>query len=746
MLATVFAAGRRSLYEHEVYALLAACGFARLPRHLFLSAGATASPDQLAELPGSRVVVKLVSESAHKTELGGVKIVERSQAAIETASREILAAAARAGVTPTGVLCCEYIEHSAAFGAELFVGLRATREFGPVVAAGLGGIHTEYLAAAMQPGKAAVMVAAELSNGRELFDLFRQTAAYQALSGSLRGTKCEIDDDTFVTCFDAFIELGRRFAGDKANGPCRIAELEVNPFAAADRALVPLDGVCRLMDATEPRMPRPIALVDQLLHPKSIAVIGVSARHQNMGRIILRNILAAGFDPKCVTVIKPDAAQVDGIACAASLSDLSHEVDLLVVAVDAAQAPQVAADAIDSRKVQSVILIPGGMGETAGGKSHEDALRRRIAQARRKCPDAGPVFLGGNCLGIISRPGHYDTMFIPEDKLPKERSANARRVAIVSQSGAFAITRQSSAGWLNPAYVISLGNQVDLTVSDVCHYLVDTDRVDVLGIYVEGFQDGDGLELCRVIQQAVRGRKRVVAYKAGRTPAGRAAAAGHTASIAGDYAVCEAALGHAGALVVQSFTEFQQQLQLATLLYGRVIRGGRLAMISNAGYEVVGMADALAAAGSVQLAELPAQTLSAIANVLQKFKLDNLVNVRNPLDLTPMATDAAFESSVRVMLECPEVDAVIVAFVPLTPAMKTTASELSDPASLAHRLPALSGETDQQVVVVIDSGPIFDPLAETLRDRGLPVFRSADDAVQALGRYIEHSCRMAASG
>ena len=379
------------------------------------------------------------------------------------------------------------------------------------------------------------------------------------------------------------------------------------------------------------------------------------------------------------------------------------------------------------------------MGETAEGKEPETRLRNRITKVRRDRPDGGPIFVGGNCLGVQSRPGKYDTMFIPQDKLPKRWDTPGKPTAVVSQSGAYVITRMSNLETLDPAYAISIGNQVDVTISDMVKYLDNNTDIEVFGIYVEGFRDLDGLEMARAVQRAAARGKDVIFYKAGRTEAGRAATAGHTASIAGDYNVCEAALSTSGALVADTFKEFEYLVQLASQLHGRVFTGRRLGGISNAGYEVVGMADATVGRNyKVGFGKLRDEDRADLLTILQRYKLDSLVNLANPLDLTPMAPDAAHEEAVRLMLECPEIDAVIAAFVPLTPTMKTTPEEIADQTSLAHRLPQLFKETSKPLVAAIDSGPLYDPLAHAIREGGVPVFRSADSAVRSLGRYICH--------
>src|SRR5512146_2324377 len=91
-LATARRAGRSALLEPEGLEVLDAIGIA-VPDWLFapidcLRAGGGVEPRDLALLHGERLVVKVVAEAiAHKTELGGVRVVERDHTAVLTEMR-----------------------------------------------------------------------------------------------------------------------------------------------------------------------------------------------------------------------------------------------------------------------------------------------------------------------------------------------------------------------------------------------------------------------------------------------------------------------------------------------------------------------------------------------------------------------------------------------------------------------------------------------------------------------------------
>jgi acyl-CoA synthetase (NDP forming) len=230
-----------------------------------------------------------------------------------------------------------------------------------------------------------------------------------------------------------------------------------------------------------------------------------------------------------------------------------------------------------------------------------------------------------------------------------------------------------------------------------------------------------------------------VFYKAGRTEPGRSAAAGHTASVAGDYDICQAAAEQAGALVADTFKEFEQMLELCTALHDKPVQGVRVGAVSNAGFETVGMADAIQGQRyEVKMASLSKETTLHLGEVLQQHGLAGLVNARNPLDITPMASEDVYEGAIRALLESRDVDAVVVGIVPLTPALRTGPDEVHDDRSLARRLPRLFAQAAKPMIAVVDSGPRYEPLIRALRAEGVPVFPSADQAIRSLGRYLCH--------
>lgn len=764
--------GRDYLFEHETYALLSHSGAETPPRTRLLAKGSRPSDEALRAIPGEKVVLKVVSPTiVHKTEVGGVRVVANRPDRIRSAWRRMMvevpeAYAAMARRNPdqvaedyrelhgeplvqavsrdiAGVLLVQYMPpDSEAFGNEMIVGIRHTREFGMVIIAGLGGTDTELYAERFKKGQAIVAASTAMTDSETFFAMFHRTISYKKLAGLTRGQRRIVTDEQLEECFAAFIAMANYFAPTNPEAPFVIEELEINPFAFTDYLMVPLDGMCRFAMPAPLPVARPFWKVEKLLHPGTIGIVGVSTTRINFGRIILGNILDSGFNPDAIRIVRPGLVRFEGIPCVADLASLDVKLDLLIIAVGADRVPDLVDQVLAVDAAETVMLIAGGMGETRESRERAGQMMTAIARARRSGMDA-PVFLGANCLGVISHPGRYDTLFIPDAKLPKQRGERRRRAAFVSQSGAFMITRLSKRPELDPAYMISVGNQNDLTLGDMLNYLKDAADIDVIAVYAEGFRDLDGLAFSRAVREAVIHGKDVIFYKAGRTPEGKTATSGHTASLAGDYMVSESCVVQAGGIVAQHFTQFEDLLMLAQRLHDKRINGDRLAALSGAGFEAVGMADNIRSGDvALQMARLSPATMENITTMLAEKRLAHLVEVKNPLDINPGADDEAHIRAVRYLAADPGVDAVVVGLDPLSPAMRTLAEcergqyDFKDPGSIAAAMPRLVAGLDKPVVGVVDGGRLYDPLVDRLISENMAVFRSSDRAVQALARYI----------
>jgi acyl-CoA synthetase (NDP forming) len=627
-----------------------------------------------------------------------------------------------------------------ALPGDLRISLNRTREFGMVLSAGLGGFDGELDEGNFRRDRAAVHAAAELTDADDFLTLFKRTIAWQRLDAQASRAGDAPPDAALRACFATLLAF--------ATGPWEAAaqlpkNLELNLVSAAG-AISVANARCNFAPPPPQRLARPVHKIGKLIHPKSIGIIGVSSSSMNFGRIILKNLMGSGYPKEQLCIIRPGETEIDGVRCVEGLKALNGKLDLLIVAVAASAVYELVDEIIESDAVESVMLIPGSLGETRASREPAAALAARINAAHGK-PGGGPIFLGANCLGVVSHPGNYDSWFIPLERLPKPQKKAERNSVMLSQSGAFMITRISQNPWLDPRYMLALGNQTDLTHGDMLSYFADQPEIDSIGVYIEGFKDGDGLDFARAVRKAVTRGKDVVVYKSGRTAPGMGGVMGHTASIAGSPILFESVVRHAGAMVAEDFNSFDDLYYIAGALHDKVIGGKRLGAISGAGFEAVGMADSIESDSfAMEMGALEADTVRQTEDILKAKKLDALVEVRNPIDINPGADDEAHLQIVEAFLRDPNIDAVVVGLDPTAPSVRALESsklrpgfDINDPKSTVHLMPPLVNRNDKPIIGIVDGGSLYDAMCARLMDQGVCIFRNCARGTKALVRYVE---------
>lgn len=734
-------AGRSALLEHEVYAVLSAAGL-DVPRHAFWEGEpGERVPETVAELlSGARdgVVLKIVSpEVLHKTDVGGVATAPADGAAVAAAARTVWDAVGRRmpEARRSGVLVVEKVRTKGGSPAsETLLSLKQDPAFGPVLVLGLGGVLTEWFGAAtdgastvvLQPGRVREGLERAVSEMPALGLLFRPSRLHETAPLDLGTTSERLGRLGEVAA--AFGELAQAGEGD----PLTLEELEVNPLLlAADGRWIAVDGKGRIGRSTATLPRRPLRKVRNLLEPRSAAVLGASATAMNPGRIILRNLKSSeGIRYGHLWAVHPKEEEIDGIPCVRTVADLPEKVDLAVVSIPAEGARDSIRAIAETGKAESIILIPGGFAET-GKKGLEEEIVS-IVRASRARPDEGPVLVGGNCLGIVSK-HRYNTFFLPQYKLPFHDAPGDSLLA-VSQSGAYLVSLTSNLdGIIFPKASVSYGNQMDLTVSDFLEAALEDDSVKVVACYVEGFKPLDGTRFVELARKLRERGKRVLAFKAGKTALGAKATQSHTASLAGDYAVARSLMEEAGVVVAETLDMLEDYTKAFTMLYDRLPRGNRVAILSNAGFECSSVLDKLY--GLVP-ARLSGETKAKLAACLP-----DIAHRDNPVDATPMATTRQFVAAAEAMAEDDGVDALLVSPIPVTPALDNLSPDIAgwthrenihSPGSLPSELLALFRRTGKPIAVSVDSGRLYDDFVQLLQRGGIPVWRKIDRASRAL--------------
>ncbi|PIS47807.1 MAG: hypothetical protein COT17_01465 [Elusimicrobia bacterium CG08_land_8_20_14_0_20_51_18] len=734
------AGGRKALTEVEVYGIFKELGL-NVPEYLY-SGLSSLNPAVFAEkivssLPSEKVALKIVShKTLHKTESGGVKIVAREKGELENTLKAFL----KSFKDLDGILACRFLEHSPfSLGEELLLGARSDDAFGPVITLGPGGTNAESLIKSLKTGIAPSVMPAELAvNGKSWDEFLGGCWIWAYCAGNVRGSKKLAENGEILKWLEAFSYLVKEFR-DGGHSPYAIEEIEVNPLCVYKGRFFALDGVLRFRKAEKKERIRPSKKgVSGILKPQTVGIVGVSEKKMNMARIILNNVLKAGFKKEKIFLIKDGVGEIDGVKCYKSAFELPEELDMYVVAVPSDQVPGIIKDASDSGKVNGIVLISGGMGEKAGSEDLAASVVKNIAAAKVKNPDF--ALSGGNSLGIVLNESRVNTLFIPEYKMeyPLGENPNMAKTAFVSQSGAFVISTLSKMPQLKPAYSVTVGNQQDITVVDYVERLIEED-LKVILVYIEGFKYMDGLNLVKAIEKAKAKGKDVIVYKAGRTETGQKAVMGHTASIAGNYLVTKLLLEKAGALVCEDFDEFCDLSFMFSYFADYKVKNGDTFFISNAGFESAGMADSL---DLLKAAPAGKKLTEELEKTLKEHRLDAIVDVKNPMDVTPMATDAAIEKIILKALEADEFSGAVVAMIPLTAAMNTLPKGENWPDDLQKsfimKTAAAMKELRKPVVFCVGSGSLYEPYCALAVESGMVVFRSADRAVKMYEKFVKY--------
>lgn len=742
MLEGMLGEGRTNPLEHEIYEVLRLAGF-RVPATLFARSERELASLDLSALPGREVVCKLISPAMpHRSEHGGVRFVKRTKASLAATYRDFSSIAERAGVELAGMMIAEAIEGRDSVPYQLLISLRQDPSFGPIVFLGLGGVGTEvYRKGLTEERGLFIRTAADLADRVGTERALGRTLFHPIIAGETRISPRPLAKlDALRDALASFASLAAAFSPTSHESPVTIEELEVNPLQITPEGdLVPLDALMRLSKEKYAYTHPPKSLITRLLEPKSALIVGASAAKMNVGRIILRNLLRGGGVPReRIYLLHPEAAEIDGCRAFRSAGELPEKVDMTVFTIPADEKSAVLLEElIAGEKTSSITLISAGFGETENGRELDRRLRTTIQTARAR-PGGGVAVNGPNSMGIVSKPGGYNTFFLPDYKLPF-RGAFGERSAIITQSGAYLVTLISNLDRvLNPKYMITYGNQIDVSATDYLITLKDDPSIDLFCLYVEGLAPYDGSRFLAAARDIIAAGKNIILYKAGRTEAGAAAVASHTASMAGNYEVLHKIFLDAGIIMPETLDEVEDAIKTFVLLGGKRVGGQHVGIFSNAGFECSVAADML---GSLELARFSGATVEELRNALPT----DIVDVHNPVDATPLTNAVNYGRCLEAILADEHVDCLMAANVAPTPFMENLPAGEGHGEDILHEnsYPNVTirifKKADKPMIACLNSGRLYDPTVQMMEDAGIPCFRKIDRAMKALDLFIRHT-------
>lgn len=707
------------IHETEVYRLLNNKGVS-VPDHAVIRNEA-----DIKSLPfndGEPLVVKgLAYDLWHKSDEGALHFIDYSEAELLKIHEKIRSNLAdRFEFIETLVCRKAAFKQSGQLPSEAFVSLQKDESCGHIIHFGIGGIHTEAWATLLNSG--IMMWPASLMTPEDALEEIKNHMIGKVWLGTLRQGEALTTEDKI----SGFLKSLWNVVEDLEDN--RINLLEMNPVVlSADGTPMALDGVGTYYEGADDIPEQPGFNAQAVLNPQTIAISGVSDKPGSFGTKILDNLIKSDIPNDKLKVIKPKVDEFKGIACYPDVAGLKDTpVDALIIALPAKITVNMLIELCHQGGGADVVyLVAGGLGDGAD----KEGLAKQVTDllnSRRQQGLWTPAIIGPNSLGIVLAPQHVSTLFISERKLPISFQEKGN-IGFISQSGAFLISRLSNNPTLPIKYGLCIGNQMDKKASDLMEALASDDDISVIGVYIEGFSEGDTVKFALEAKKVIESGKKVILYKGGRSSEGMKAAAGHTGAMAGNYQLQKSVLEKAGVIITEAFDEFATTLKWYSA-YPTYRKPEKLAVMSNAGYETVGSADRagedLTLGRQNLLMPLQEDERTILEGVIADNRLNGLVSAGNPLDLTPMAGEKAYLDATACFAES-RADTVVVCLVPLTDMLRTFQNDKV--ASFAEALKQIADTTGKAIGVVVDSGFLYDEYRKIIESTGIPVFRSIEE-------------------
>jgi acetate---CoA ligase (ADP-forming) len=445
-------------------------------------------------------------------------------------------------------------------------------------------------------------------------------------------------------------------------------------------------------------------------NPQGVALIGASRDPGKLSYGVLLNLRdpETGY-PGPIYPVNPKADSILGLQCYPDISVVPDPIDLAILVIPANLVPKTI-ESCGKRGIKAAVIISGGFRETGTeGAARENQM---VEIARRY----GIRLMGPNGIGVIDTHTPLNTTFI--------RGMPARgQIAFLSQSGALCggIIDWIVGRGIGFSRLLSVGNEADVNETDALPCLATDNNTQVIALYLEDVKDGLGFMAALRDTTAI---KPVLALKAGRTRNGQTATASHTGALAGAHAAFQAACRQTGAIEVDSIaTMFNGALALA---YQPLPKGGRIAILTNAGGPAALAADAMETHG-LSLARTSLETQSALREILLPD-----AQVAGPVDMLGGASDQEYRKAMELLLADPANDGILAILVP---------QALNNPEAVVQALSdASQAHTNYKPLLVCLMGEAsLRDAFQKAHEKRIPAYTFPEDAIASFGILYRRS-------
>jgi acetate---CoA ligase (ADP-forming) len=465
-------------------------------------------------------------------------------------------------------------------------------------------------------------------------------------------------------------------------------------------------------------LPRKDPEYSRLLSPRGVAVVGASTDLARLGSQPVKLLTEFGFAGK-VYPVNPKYSQIGGLTCYPDVLSVPKPCDVAIIGTSSQHVASTIRQC-GQAGIPFAIIFTAGFREVGGdGVRLEQELKQAIAES-------GVRAVGPNCIGIMNVPERAYMGFGPGFSNPKLRDGP---VAFVSQSGgfAFSVVGLVDAQGIGFRYIVSGGNEADLSTLDFLEHFIDRDDIEVVVSYMEGVSDGRRLR--SIGRRALEKRKPILIWKAGNSDIGRAAATSHTASMTADYTLYRTAFREGGFIQVQDADDLADYIRAFT---GRKLpTSNRIGLLTTSGGSGVLMADCCDDAG-LTLPPFQPGTLDRLRSIMPAFS-----TFANPADLTAQLSGQyeLFNQGLGIVVDDPNVDQV---------AIRYGAVEGGKSLLWAQGLTEVATKTDKPVLVSWGRPPDLDaPSLRHLEEQRVPWFVTPLRTARAAGVLSQFSAKVA---
>ena len=463
--------------------------------------------------------------------------------------------------------------------------------------------------------------------------------------------------------------------------------------------------------------------IERLLHPRSIAIVGVSPQPMSPGASLLGNIERLGYEAD-VHLVSRNRTEVLGRPCVASIDDLPPGIDLALLLVPRAGVVD-AMRACARRGIGAAIVYASGFAEL------DDEGRTAQNEIAAIARDAGISLLGPNCLGYSN---YLDGLMLSFSPFEVEADPAPPKVAFISQSGGTpTVTRSSlAANRIGITYQISTGNEALLGVEDFLDAMIDDERNTVIALFCEQIRKPP--RFLAAAKRARECRKPIVMLQPGASEAARESALSHTGALVGDHALIRVLVEDGGIIVVDTIEELIDVIHLVATFPAVPERGPALITDSGAfkGVEL----DFCEQAG-LSVPRLSDEAIAAVREVVPSF-----VAVENPLDVTAQALvdTELYAKAIRAVAGDAATGATVISPIFGQPERGTQKIRSILPAFEATR------STRPAVLALLAyDAQVPDAAFREAAAAGVCMFRSPERALRALATVTRYGARRAAA-